>query len=149
MKTKVKEPKAKLTLTVRNLEGKIIEVEDDCAFTTVGKQQLGDLMRGDAAGQKISHYALGDNGTTPTVGDTALLSEKFREAIDTTSRSGTLVTITGILEYAEGNGTGSQVYREAGLFNDPTAGQMYCRANFPDKTKTSSQQWTLQWQIQF
>jgi len=149
MKVKLEEPKTKLTLIVRDLEGKIIEVEDDCVFTTVGKQQLGDLTRGDAAGKKISHYALGDNGTTPTVGDTALLSEKFREAIDTTSRSGTLVTITGILEYAEGNGSGSQVYREAGLFNDPSAGQMYCRANFADKTKTGSQQWTLQWQIQF
>lgn len=138
-----------MTLTIRDLEGRIIAVEDDCVFTTVGKQQLGDLMRGDAAGKKISHYALGDNGTTPTVGDTALLSEKFRKAIDSQSRSGTLVTITGILLYSEGNGSGSQVYREAGLFNDPTTGQMYVRANFPDKTKTSSQQWTLQWQIQF
>jgi len=148
-KVKLDEPKAKLTLTIRDREGNVVEVEDDCLFVAVGKQQLGDLMRGDAAGKKITHYALGDNGTTPTLSDTALLSEKFREAIDTTSRTGSTVTITCILEYAEGNGSGSQVYREAGLFNDPTAGQMYVRANFPDKTKTGSVQWTLEWQIVF
>jgi len=149
MKTKLKEPKAKLTLIVRDIEGRIVEVEDDCVFTTVGKQQLGDLIRGDAAGKKISHYALGSDSTTPTAGDTALGTELFREAIDTTSRTGTTVKITCILEYAEGNGGGSVVYREAGLFNDPTAGQMYLRANFPDKTKTSSVQWTLEFQIEF
>jgi len=149
MKTKLKELKTKLTLTIRDLEGRVLEVEDDCVFTTVGKQQLGDLMRGDAAGVKITHYALGSNGSTPTAADTALGTELFREAIDTTSRTGTTVKITCILEYAEGNGGGSVVYREAGLFNDPAAGQMYLRANFPDKTKTSSVQWTLEFQIEF
>jgi len=149
MKTRLKEPRTKMTLTIRDLEGRVLEVEDDCVFTTVGKQQLGDLMRGDSAGKKISHYALGDNTATPTSADTALGNELFREAIDTTSRTGATVKITCILEYAEGNGGGSVVYREFGLFNDPSAGQMYVRANFPDKTKTSSVQWTLESQIEF
>jgi len=150
-KTKLEEPEAKLTIKVYDREGNLIPEEclDACVFTTVGKQQLGDLMRGDVAGKKISHLALGTDGTAPTPADTALYGEQFREAIDSTSRTGTAVKITTVVEYGEANGGGSVTYQEAGLFNDPTAGQMFVRANFPAKVKNSSVQWTLEFQIQF
>ena len=149
MKARLGKIKAKMGLKVYDREGNLIpeECEDACVFTTMGKQEIGDLMRGDAGGAAISYCALGDSGTEPTVGDTALGNELYREAIDSHSRTGTTVKITVVIDYAEGNGTGSQVYREAGLFNAAAAGDMFVRANFPDKTKTSSVRWTLEWQI--
>ena len=151
MKAEVEEPKAKVEIKVYDRKGNLVpdECDDACVFTTVGKQELGDLMRGDPAGGKITHCALGDNGTEPTPADNALGNELYREAIDSHSRTGTTVKINVVIDYSEGNGGGSQVYREAGLFNAVSGGDMFVRANFPDKTKTSSVKWTLEWQIVF
>ena len=148
-KIKIKEPKPKLTFLIHDRQGNLIEVEDDIVFTTVGKQELGDLMRGDVGGAAISHCALGDDDTTPTVSDTTLSNELYREAIDSHERTGTTVKITTVIDYGEGNGSGSQVYKEAGLFNAAAAGDMFCRANFPDKTKDNSVKWTLEFQFVF
>ena len=149
MKAKLGKIKAKMDLKVYDREGRLIpeECEDACVFTTMGKQELGDLMRGDPGGTAISHCALGDDGTEPTISDTALGNELYREAIDSHERTGTTVKITVVIDYGEANSSGSQVYREAGLFNAAAAGDMFVHANFPDKTKTSSVRWTLEWQI--
>lgn len=141
--------KPKMTLKVYDRQGNIIEVEDDIIFTTAGKQELGDLMRGDGGGAAISHCALGDDDTTPTVGDTALGNELYREAIDSHERTGTTVKIIVIIDYGEGNGGGSQTYKEAGLFNAGAAGDMFVRSNFPSKVKDNSVKWTLEFQITF
>jgi len=148
-KIEVKAPKPKLTIKIYDRQGNLIEVDDDAVFTTVGKQVLGDLMRKQAGALGVSHCALGDNDTTPTVGDTALGHELYREAIDSHSRTGTTVKFIVIIDYGEANGGGSQVYKEAGLFNAAAAGDMYCRANFAAKTKTSSVKWTLEWELAF
>ena len=149
MEVKMKEPKVKLNIKVHDKEGKLVpeECEDAAVFTTVGKQELADLLRDKTLTTSITHCALGDDGTDPLGSDEVLGNELYREAIDSHSRTGTTIKITIVIDYGEANGGGSQVYREAGLFNAAAAGDMSVRANFPDKTKTSSVRWTLEWQI--
>ena len=147
MKAELEIKKAKLTLKIHDREGNLIEVEDASVFTTVGKQEIGDWMRGAGGTNPISHLALGDDDTPPLASDEVLGNELYREAIDSSGRTGTTITITTVVDYGEGNGGGTQDYKECGLFNDPSAGEMFCRFTFPTKTKSASVKWTLEAEI--
>jgi len=149
LKTKLKDIEAKLDIKVYDKEGKLIPEKcmDACVFTIIGKQEIGDLLREQGGAVGITHCALGDDGTEAQKSDEHLGNELYREAIDSHSRTGTIVKITVVIDYGEANGPGSQVYREAALLNAAVGGIMSVRANFPDKTKTSSVRWTLEWQI--
>ena len=136
-------PKAKLTFIVEDREGNIVEIDDDIVFTTVGKQETMDLMRGLGTAAAISHMALGNDDTTPSLSDTMLGNELYRETIDQHDRSGLTVTIITVVDYGEGNGAGSVTYKEAGWLNDAIAGELFVRATFAGKVKDNTVKWTL------
>jgi hypothetical protein len=92
----------------------------------------------------FTYCAVGSDNTAPTAGDTALGNELARSDFDECSRSGQVVTADTWFGASEGNGT----WRESGLFNAPSAGEMLCRALFDppitkDVTKVVQVEWTV------
>lgn len=75
--------------------------------------------------------------------DTALGTELARVALASTSVSANATTYSAT--FLPGTGTG--VLTEAGLFNDPAAGTMVCRAQFGDVTKDGDDELTINWTI--
>lgn len=113
---------------------------------------------------RIDYFKLGTGGhvvgdiltpISPTINDVALEEEVFSKAInhgdDTylpTPPAETSVKFTVVLEKAEGNGTGTVAYTEAGLFcNDGVT--MFARETFPAIVKNSTRRVTFEWSILF
>ncbi len=74
-------------ITVRNLEGDIIdETEFKNLITTVGLNMLRDFLAGDVSDGEIKYTAIGTDNTAPVIGDTTLVVESFRKATTSTSK---------------------------------------------------------------
>jgi hypothetical protein len=89
---------------------------------------------------------------SPSVTDTDLIDgSPFEKAIDHYNYlpilSPTSVQFVAILEKAEGNGTGTVTYTEAGLWM--AGGNMFARETFPAIVKNSSRKVTFYWSILF
>ena len=102
------------------------------------------LLAGDAV-DPLSHFAVGTGSTTVVVGDTTLDTEVEREVITQfIDASGTL-TVKYYMAESVANGN---TLAEAGIFNDASAGDMYCRVLIsPTIVKTSSIAVTFTWTL--
>jgi len=70
-----------VTITVRDLTGKVIDVKRyHNIVTTVGLAMIIDAFQGTVTDCEIKYIAVGDDNTTPVIGDTTLVSETFRKA---------------------------------------------------------------------
>lgn len=79
-------PSFNARVTVRNLEGDIIDVKEfKNLITTVGLNMVRDGFYGDVVDFEIKYLAVGDDDTAPALADTTLGNEVFRKA--TTSHS--------------------------------------------------------------
>lgn len=96
----------------------------------------------DSADDPISHMAIGDDSTSVNSADVALKSELARVAV-TTTRNGNVISYSAV--FNAGVGTGA--IKEAGLFNDGSAGIMLCRTVFGVKTKDPNDVITISWDI--
>jgi len=91
----------------------------------------------------MSHMAIGSNNTAPVVGQTTLLNQLARVALSSTNPAGNTITYTAL--FNAGVATGE--LREAGIFNDPTAGTMLARTTFGVLTKAAGDVVTITWTI--
>jgi hypothetical protein len=105
---------------------------------------------------KVTHMAVGTDGTDPSDDQTALLKERApRKAIEDVAFAEftdagvkrVRVTLKAVFDFEEANG--AEPLREAAVFNAPSGGVMYNRVTFKDVTKTNAFKLTLLWDITF
>lgn len=83
----------------------------------------------------LTYGAVGTDDTTEDPSDTALGGEVFRDAVDDVDKSvADAITVSLVVDTSEANGND---INEAGLFDDPSAGDMGMRATLNEITKTS------------
>ena len=109
---------------------------------TDGKEYVASRMK-DTTKAAMSHMAIGSGSTAAAAGDSALGSQADRNALTSTTVSGSAVTY--VATFAAGEGTGA--ITEAGLFNASSAGDMLCRTVFAVVNKQSADSMTLTWAV--
>ena len=82
-----------------------------------------------------THMAVGDDATTPTVGDTALGNELTRKAVQEVTQGTSDVIVSLFLNSTESNGNS---LKEVGMFDAAAAGNLLERNTFTTISKTSS-----------
>lgn len=112
---------------------------------------------------RVDYFKLGTGGhapgdiltpVSPTVTDTGLEELAYTKSIDhagdvylPTPPAETSVKFVVVLEKAEGNGSGTVAYCEAGLFCNN--GTLFARETFPAIVKNSTRRITFEWSILF
>lgn len=98
----------------------------DNLVTTVGKTLMAQLWSGQGGGgiNAPTHIAIGSGTTAEAVGQTQLITETARVALDTRTNAANVATVIGT--FPAGTGTGT--VNEVGLFTANAAGTMTQRA---------------------
>jgi len=109
--------------------------------TVQGLQIAAELLAN--IGKAPTHIAVGTDGTAPTVNDTALGAEVYRAKVS--RRQGQNKRMDFQLYVPAGAG-GAATLREAGIFNDPAGGAMFCRVLLSPTLPPVSLPATLTWQ---
>ena len=123
-------------------------------ITSRGVQAVGQLIlrgvAGTGSGWAPTHVALGSGTTAPTIGESTLVAENYRDWVTVRRGSGSGVNWTStfqlFLDTDVGNGLD---FKEAGLFDSTTVngGQLFSRVIFTPISKTSSIQVAVTWDI--
>jgi hypothetical protein len=108
----------------------------------VGRNFIASRMK-DATADVMTAMAVGEDNTTPAIGNTTLGSEIGRVSLDSTTVNNNVVTY--VATFPAGTGTGG--LEEAGIFNDPTAGTMLCRTTFAVVNKAAADSMVITWAI--
>lgn len=122
---------------------------------TTGKAFIASRIVGTAAAV-MSHMGLGLDATAEVVANTTLGTEltvvggftNYSRAAVTGTASGNVVTYTA--NFPANNPSapaGGAVLREAGIFNQSTAGTMLCRTTYPIVTKLPADALSITWTI--
>ena len=85
----------------------------------------------------VTHIAVGDDNTTPVIGDTTLGNETFRDAIYSDSVSSNVTNFDVKLDVTENNG---ETIAEIGTFDASSSGNMYSHNLTTSFAKTSSKE---------
>lgn len=88
-----------------------------------GLAHIADQLSASPGEAAMSHMAIGTGTTAATAGDTALETELDRNALDSATDSGAVVTY--VATWAAGDGTGA--ITEYGIFNAASVGVMLAR----------------------
>lgn len=120
----------------------VIVAEVPNLVVTTGKGYVASRMK-DAAAGAMSHMAIGTGSVAAAAGDSALGSEVTRNALTSTTVSGS--TITYVATFGAGEGTGA--ITEAGTLNGATGGTMLCRTVFAVVNKAASDSMTITWSV--
>ncbi len=129
---------------VDHATGRRWRVEQKNLVVTAGKNLVRDFLAGDSVAG-ITHLAVGTGNTAAAAADTELDTEVEREPITAVSKNSGQLVVTYFLATGVANGN---TLREAGLFNDGSAGTMFSRAVLAsDIVKTSSVSATFTWTI--
>jgi hypothetical protein len=123
--------------------GEIKETRVANTVVTAGKNVLADRMKVAPSKQAMSHMAVGSGTTAVTLADTALNVEVARVGLGSTVVAGAVITYTATFNPGVGSGTLS----EAGIFNDPTIGDMLARTSFGVITKGALDTLTVTWSV--
>jgi len=91
----------------------------------------------------MSHMAIGDSDQAVVTGDTTLVSELGRASLVTITDSDNTVTFSAT--FNPGVGTGA--VKEAGVFNNSTAGTLLCRTVFGEVNKLVGDTLSIDWTI--
>jgi hypothetical protein len=127
-------------LTIAINEAVVQEVPN--LVVTDGKEFVASRMK-DASTAAMSHMAIGTGSAAAAATNAALGSEADRNALTSTTVSGTTVTYVATF----GAGEGSGAITEAGLFNAASAGVMLCRTVFAVVNKGASDSMTITWTV--
>jgi hypothetical protein len=156
--------RGELTLRLVDEQGQVIQQQHyKNRIVKTGRQLVAELFGGppgDARPTKVTHIAVGDDGTPTTDADTALKAERMRKPIasvqytefdeivgsDTVRR--VKATLQTELDYSEANNTKTAL-QEAGIFTAAEGGIMYNRVVFEPVKKTQSFKLMLVWEITF
>lgn len=74
----------------------------------------------------ITHIAVGDDNTSPSSGQTDLVSETFRSAVDSTDKTSIIDEITSSMTILTTENNGNTI-KEVGGFDDSSGGSMAFR----------------------
>ncbi|WP_225784661.1 phage tail protein [Xenophilus sp. Marseille-Q4582] len=130
-------------LTVIGADGKLKERREiKNLVVTVGRNFIASRMRG-ATPAVMSHMALGSGNTAAAAGNTALVAELGRAALDSTGGTGNQVIYTATF----GPGVGTGAVAEAGVFNAGAAGDMLARTVFSVVNKAADDTIVLTWTV--
>jgi len=123
------------------------ELKEDILATnlvvTAGKAWIAQRIDDDTDPADMSHMAVGTGTTSPVVGNTALETESAREALDSTGVASATTTYTATF----GPGVGTGALTEAGIFNDPSAGEMLARVTFSVVNKGALDTMVIDWDV--
>lgn len=117
----------------------------DNLVVTAGKAVFADRMKAVPTKDEMTHMAVGTNATAAAAGNTALGAEVAASRTALTSTGVSTNVITYACTFGAGVGTGALT--EAGIFNDPAAGDMLCRTVFTTITKGAGDTLTVSWAI--
>ena len=141
-------PRGQILITLRNVKtGRVIQELVENLVTTVGKESIANIIRGNTARGIITYCALGTSAVAPALGDTDLGAELVRKLISVRSTTNNIASFETFFTTSEGNGT----LREAGLFGDDAtatadSGTLFCHAAI-NRVKTSNDTLSLVWTI--
>jgi hypothetical protein len=130
--------KGRLSIAINNQVVKYV----DNVVVTDGKEYVASRMEG-TTDAVMSHMAIGTGTSTASASDSALGSESDRNALTSTTVSGTDVVY--VATFGAGEGTGA--ITEAGIFNASTSGTMLCRTVFSVVNKGASDSMTITWTV--
>lgn len=112
---------------------------------TAGLNFIADQLSASPGSSAMSHMAVGTNNTAVDAGDTTLNTELDRNALDSLTDSGAV--LTAVATWAAGDGTGAIV--EAGVFNASSSGTMLARTVFSVINKGASDSLVITWTFTF
>jgi hypothetical protein len=118
-------------------------------YTNTGRQLLRDFLGGTSV-KYPTHIAIGTDNTAASDSDTQLGDEVVRRAIDTYDpEDGTNYRINYIFNISSVEQNGVDL-KEAGVFDESTAGDMFARTTFAtiSKNNTIDIQFTLTFEIE-
>ena len=152
--------RGRLTLRISDVEGRVLREESTRnRIVTSGRTLVAHLFGGPPSGPqptRVTHMAVGTDGTAPADADTALKAQRgarkqigdvVYEPFDDAGTQRVRARLTAEFDFTEANG--SEPLREAGVFNAADAGVMYNRVVFESVTKTTAFKLTLLWDIVF
>ncbi len=114
----------------------------DNKIVTTGLDLVRDLLINTSAAP--THIAVGTDSMAPAAGNTALVTEVFRNLITRRTASPQKATFQLFLDTGDANGN---TLKEAGIFNRSSGGTMLSRVTYADIVKTSGITATLTWDI--
>ncbi len=159
--------RGQLTLRLTDREGRVVHQQQRAnRIVQSGRRLVAQLFSGVTSGTppaRVTHMAVGTDGTPPADDQTALLAQRaarkpFTEVVyadfdEPVPGGGAVVkrvraSVTAVFDFDEANDPTTPL-REAGIFNGATGGVMYNRVVFEPVTKTNSFKLTLLWDIVF
>jgi len=142
------EIKGAVTLSVERADGSVVSATTKNLATDWGLQQIATFIAGGAAPKPLfTNLAMGDDNTAPAETQTALVHETERHVATVTHLTGTDSHKVEVkVSHALGSITGT--FKEAGLFDAGTGGNMFNRSVFADFPVTVSDTLTVIWLIE-
>ena len=134
-----------LTLRLTRVDGSVETRHIPNLVVTRGKEVAADRQLVVPTHAAMSHMAVGTGGAAPAVTDTMLMFEVpgSRVPCDSIDIAGTKLTYSKV--FGPGVGTGALI--EAGIFNDPVAGDMLARTVFPVVNKGPDDNMVITWNV--
>lgn len=114
---------------------------------TTGRNHIAAILVDPVSEGSMSHMAIGEGTVVQTVGDSALVSELSRKALDSKTQGVGADANKSIYVASWGTGEGTGDITEAGIFNASSSGVMLCRTTFPLKSKGSGDTLSFQWTL--
>ena len=108
---------------------------------TAGKEWVADRMNN--ANTVMTYMSIGTGTTAAAAGNTTLVTELDRNALSSTTVTGSDVAY--VATWAAGDGTGA--ITEAGIFNAASAGDMLARTVFSVVNKGADDSMTITWTV--
>jgi len=151
--------RGKVRLVGEDRDGRVVLDRSHANRIVMSGRQLAAQLFAGVSGtppSKVSHMAVGTDGTAATDDQTALGAERARNAVAAPVYTGVVdgagvkrmkVTLQAVFDFGEANGT--DPLREAAIFTAATNGTMYNRVVFDPVTKASTFKLTLIWDIVF
>jgi hypothetical protein len=145
--------KGTVLFELRDVEtGEVTERHEENLVVDDGKNDVLKALGNLGGGNAFPYLAVGDDGTSPASGDSSLVNEVERIALDDSNNEYThdtaAVEISGTWTF--GTSQANTTLREAGLFSASSGGVMFNRTLIdPAISKSSSEELTVTWTLSF
>ena len=117
----------------------------DNLVVTAGKNWVAGRFKDGSIPDEMSHMAIGSADTAAAAGNTALATELNRIAL--TTDGGTVSTNTVQYDASWTSAAAAYAIKEAGIFNDASAGIMLARTTFAVINKGTDDTVSISWTI--
>ena len=132
-----------LSVVLKDSDGKTKEERTiNNLVVTTGLGYIASRMK-DATATAMGYTAIGTGTTAAAAGDTGLVTELDRNAVTSTTATGSAIAY--VASWGAGDGTGA--ITEAGIFNASSAGTMLARTVFSVVNKDVNDTLSITWTI--